>query len=307
LRFAAPGKAILVGEHAVVHGRTAIGVPVPAVRVLVEVDPGGRWLWLPSPGHDPPATDPGEVLGDLVLALSDALEAEGIDAIPPVGLVVRGGVTTGGLGTSAALCVALSRAMIDGAQAQVSDEVLARVANTGEALFHGNPSGLDAAVAAYGRPVVYRRGDMPRPVELGGPVHLVVAASQARSSTRRAVRDVADLLAREPASANALLDRIEEATQGALRALASGEQAPLAASMDLAQEALTSLHLDHPATDALRALAMERGALSAKITGAGQGGSILALAPSEAAAQALAAVLSAQPECMGAWTSSLLP
>ena len=59
----APGKVILCGEHAVVHGRPALAVPVTQVQATAYVEPGGRGFWIEAlarrtrlddaPGDDP--------------------------------------------------------------------------------------------------------------------------------------------------------------------------------------------------------------------------------------------------------------
>ena len=53
-----------------------------------------------------------------------------------------------------------------------------------ERVFHGNPSGVDAAVAARGGCVFFRKGEALERVRVRGPLHLCVGNTGIASSTQ---------------------------------------------------------------------------------------------------------------------------
>ena len=62
-------------------------------------------------------------------------------------------------------------------------------------------------------------------------------------------------------------------------ALEDGDMGALATALNGAQDDLRSMGVSHPALEQLLAVARQNGALAAKLTGSGQGGCLIALAP----------------------------
>ena len=101
----AGGKLILLGEHAVVHGQPAIATGVPAgIRVAVRPRSDARRT---VGGSDP-------VDARLAQAIAVAAERIGVPASSGFDLGIEGDLPDAvGLGSSASLSVALSRALGD--------------------------------------------------------------------------------------------------------------------------------------------------------------------------------------------------
>ena len=88
-------------------------------------------------------------------------------------------------------------------------------------------------------------------------------------------------------------------------ALATGNLAELASALNGAQDDLRSLGVSHPALEQLLAVARQNGAVAAKLTGSGQGGCMIAVAPEESIANSLSQKLSAAG-ATATWVEPLL-
>lgn len=252
----ANGKLILLGEHAVVYGHRAIAAAVSR-GVTVRLSP--------RPG--PTALTRGPCDARLAQVLAVALPAEGwgveIDSELPLGR---------GMGSSAALSVALLRARAAASGRSLSFEELHEQGFALERIFHGDPSGLDHAVAALGGALLYRRGQAPQPLSMPSyPV--VVLDSGSAGDTAQMVAAVA---AQRP-TINPALQAIGELVERILPQL--DDPQALGEAMNEAQARLTEIGVSTPALDDLVALSRAEGAVGAKLAGAGGGGVVLALTP----------------------------
>lgn len=252
----APAKAILFGEHAVVYGRPALAIPVHGMSLEVRRQ---------APG------DPGlqEVTAEAWRLLGQEGEPPGVRAASsiPVGA---------GLGSSAALCVGLLRAL---SPEPLDPRELARLAHRLEHRFHGTPSGIDTTVVALGRPVWFRRG---RPVEelaVGRPLRFLLLDSGERASTAEVVAEVRRRHQEDRANLEALFDALGWIAHSGRRALQEGDEAELGRLMLACHRQLQDLGVSSAGLDRLVERALAAGARGAKLSGAGRGGHVLALVP----------------------------
>ena len=191
-----------------------------------------------------------------------------------------------GMGSSAALAIALIRARAD-LEGRTAD--FAECHRDGfviERIFHGNPSGVDHTVSAMGGGVRYRRGQPIRPLALP-PLTLVVMDTGVAGDTAQMVAGVAAL-----PDCSVRLARIGAVTEAVADAL-SGPPSKLGALLVENHRLLQEIGVSTPALDALVDAALAAGAYGAKLAGAGGGGVALALVadpvPVLSAARALGA------------------
>jgi len=281
------GKVILLGEHAVVHGVPAIAVGIDrgarAERKPLEAGPCRLFVrgWNLAVREN-------EEHHDLARAFRALLDATRDDNPPlaPCSVDVEADLPPGGgLGCSAAMGVAIARAVDPG----LSDDALQERAMAWERVFHGNPSGVDAAVAARGGCVFFRRGEALERVRVRGTLHLCIGNTGIASSTKSMVDAVARLRARRPDVVAKSFEGIHTLAKNARLAIEAGDRSALGRLMDLNQMLLSGLFVSSSEIERLCGLARGAGALGAKLTGAGGGGSVVALVPSTAVGEAVLA------------------
>jgi mevalonate kinase len=282
------GKIILLGEHAVVHGCPAIAVGIER-GVTAEAKVADRDLLTLAPWNltlapDPDGDEPLERAFASVLALYPERPALDVDARVelPAGA---------GLGCSAAIGVAVLDAIDALLGVERSREDLAEAALSWERVFHGNPSGIDNTMSAIGGVAVYRRGEPLEPLRSNKPIHLVVGYSGESSSTKEMVASVARQLEDDPDRVNKAFEGIEVLVRNARFAIEAGDHVALGQLLDLNHTILRSLMLCTSKLDEMCQLARRSGALGAKMTGAGGGGCMFALAPKQDEALRLRDVL----------------
>lgn len=275
----AHGKVILFGEHAVVHGIPAIAVGIErgAAATASMLDDGPSTLrvrqWNMSVRDDDTETPLARAFRDLI----EATRRAGID-LGPVFVEAEAELPPGGgLGCSAALGVAVARAL----DPKASDETIAARANVWEGVFHGNPSGVDAAVSALGGCVQFTRGagaeSTIQRIRVPGPVHLCIGNTGQASSTRSMVEAVARLKDRRPEKTQQTFDAIHTLVKNARLAIEYGDRTAVGQMLDLNQMLLSGLFVSTPEIEQMCGAARGVGALGAKLTGAGGGGCVVAL------------------------------
>jgi mevalonate kinase len=273
----AHGKVILFGEHAVVYGSPALAVGIDR-GARAEAKPADRTT-LHVPDWNVHVTEADDVplaraLRDLVAAsgVKGAFEIEAHADLPP----------GGGLGCSAALGVAVARAIDPSASA---DAIAERVM-TWEHVFHGNPSGIDAAVASMGGCVLFQKGEPIVRVRVGGPLTLCIGHTGQASSTKSMVEAVARLRERRPEIAQKTFDAIATLVKNARFAIEAADRRAIGQLLDLNQMLLSGLFVSTPEIEDMCGSARAAGAVGAKLTGAGGGGCVVALVdePSRATA-----------------------
>lgn len=257
----ASGKLILSGEHAVVYGHQAVAVSIDrGTTVTLRRRPGATRIER-------------SVLRDerLRAAIATVLPAEG------VGVSIETDLPVGrGMGSSAALAIALirARAGLEGREADFGE--LLEDGFKVERVFHGDPSGVDHTVAALGAAVRYRASQpSPEIVPMGMPsMQLVVLDSGLTGDTRRLVEGVS---ARRP-GIDPVLERIGSLTDELVELLEMSAPAEVVGHLLTENHGLLrDIGVSTPNLDRLVSFALRAGAHGAKLAGAGGGGVVIAL------------------------------
>ncbi|MFC4128693.1 mevalonate kinase [Nocardia rhizosphaerae] len=275
-------KAILLGEHTVVHGTPAVAFPLPALPVraiarrgLHDTDfgPGAAGHFRFSVGA---VGADGTESGPRV-AVEEALRRWGLGGEPVEVRIDCDIPLARGLGSSAACAGAAVRAVADLYGRIVDPGSLYELVQCGEQVAHGRASGIDAGAVLASGPILFERG-IARPIAFAVDADLVLADTGVPGSTQQAVAGVRRRLARDPRAARGQLDRADALITSAAADLAAGRTAALGAAMLEFQGLLAELGVSTPQIDELVRAALDAGAFGAKLTGAGLGGCVLALA-----------------------------
>lgn len=282
----APGKVIISGEHFVVHGATALAAAIEK-KVRVEAARSDR-LRITSDLRDPEALKPARKVVD---SLYRARKAE-----PRVSISIASELAEGaGLGSSAATMVAVAGATSALEGWGLDQAAMASAGEAGEKLVHGNPSGIDATASAMGGVILFKRGEEPRRVELPAPVTLLVAFSGRRRNTGTLVRRVTGMKETYPSLFASLCESATLVSNLCADALLKGDTKSLGRLMTYGHAVLARAGASNKTLDELVDLCLSLGCLGAKLTGAGGGGSVLAVPPADAEeARAVAEKLSSR-------------
>jgi mevalonate kinase len=292
----APGKIILFGEHAVVYGRPALAVPVRQVQATAEVEASSRsgvWIAAPDIGL---ASELAQLASDqpLAAAVRGVFSALGIAGFPAIQIRISSSIpVASGLGSGAAVSVALIRALSAHLGQPLSDEQVSALTFEIEKLHHGTPSGIDNTVVTYARPVYFVKGQPPETFKVGAPFTIVIGDTGVAASTKAVVSDVRQLWQTAPRRWEDVFDRVGKIARQARAAIESGDLSALGPLMDANQALLRIMSVSSPELERLLSAARAAGAQGAKLSGGGRGGNMIALAPKEKAPAVAEALLSA--------------
>lgn len=279
----APGKIILFGEHAVVYGQPAIAIPVTKVYATAKITPnlesapGRVHLEASQIGLD---ADLSELERDhpLAKAIHISLESIAPQHVPAFKLQVDSGIPiSAGMGSSAAVSVAIIRAVSAFLGGRLSPEEVSQMAYEVEKLHHGAPSGIDNTVIAHQQPVYYIKEKPIRFLKIKKPTHWVIADTGEKTPTLETVSAVHALHAADSQRYGRIFEAIGALVQKAQRALEQGDLTALAWLMNENQRLLEQLNVSSASLNALIQAARSAGAAGAKLSGGGRGGNMIAL------------------------------
>jgi hydroxymethylglutaryl-CoA reductase len=279
-------KVVLLGEHAVVYGRHAIAAPVPmTTKALVEDCDRGIHLLIPRWGVEYElASNPQErrsferPAGVVLDKLGLSGQAMRIEVFPEVPRSM-------GLGGSAAMAVAIVRALDKHFKLGLDDEEVNALAFESEKVAHGSPSGLDNTLACYARPLVYRPGEPPliEPLNIQRPIPAVIGMTGYEGLTAKTVGRVREAWKKDRKLYERVFDQIDALTLRAVQAIQDNDLKTLGELMNICHGMLNALQVSTPELEQLVDLSRENGALGAKLTGGGGGGSIIAICDGDTA------------------------
>lgn len=308
IEASAPGKIILAGDHAVVHGKPAILAAVNLrcrAKLLPRSD--NQIEIISSQISERSITTSKEIVEKTILArkvweefhktnskeLLKQITPKDLDLVEiGIGemflttakriktgftLIIESDIPVGaGLGSSASVAASVIKALDKFLDTRLSKEQLNNIVYETEKKKHGASSGVDVAAAVYGNLLWFRKEtDFLRvvtPLNLNGANILknitLIMTGRPEASTGETVRFVMEMFKKSPASVQAVFDEIEFFTKDILHALHTNDQKRLLDSLNNCGDQLEKLGVVPPAAKAIINQVRNLGG-AAKITGAG--------------------------------------
>ncbi len=280
----APGKIILFGEHAVVYGYPAIAIPLNQLKATARI--------VPEPSFTPgtiqisaPQINLQDTLTNLpenhpiAAAVRLGVETAQVKHIPAITIQITSSIPiAAGLGSSAAVTIAILRALTSFFGIHLSNERISNLAFEVEKIQHGTPSGIDNNVIAHQQPVFYKASQPIEFLHIRQPSHWIVADTGQKSSTKQTVADVRLQYEADQKSISAIFTKIGRISEQARQSLITGEIDHLGKLMNENQQLLEALNVSSEPLNTLIQAARSAGAAGAKLSGGGRGGNLIVLA-----------------------------
>jgi len=277
------GKTILIGDQFVLDEVPAIVSAIPFETVTtVERTSGKGWTLednrIEAPGYKEKKKE------QQVGSINKVLEVMNIDVEKnPIKITVAGNLLAGsGVGASAASCVSLARALNEEFKLGYTIEEINRVAWQGEFPYHGVASGVDNTASTYGGLLRFwlkdgkqnfERVKTPKPFE-------IVLCNSGITANTAALDEFIDVQKKDnPKLFRSRLDTIISQGTDLKQALEAGDLAKAGGIMTENHKLLIDMDMSHEILDVLCKMALDNGALGAKVTGGGRGGYMIALTP----------------------------
>jgi mevalonate kinase len=213
----------------------------------------------------------------------------------PIKISYGGSLLAGsGVGASAAHCVSLARALNDEFNLGLKIEEINHFGWEGEFAYHGIPSGVDNTASTYGGLLLYQIKNEQKIFEriaIKQPVEVVLGNSGITADTSLLDAYVEELKARDPQRFSANLHTITDQAVTMKKALEEFDLKKVGKLMSANHRLLKTMGLSHPKLDYLCEMALELGALGAKVTGGGRGGYMNALTPGKSLQHKIASAM----------------
>ena len=298
IRASCPGSVMILGEHAVLHGRRALACAINRRLTVVLAPRTDTRIQIHS------------ALGDTNAELED-LKPEGPLRFALAALAgQRGRLGHGldiqiesefsdrvGLGSSAAVTVAITAAVHAIAGLAVPPETLHEECLDAIRAVQGIGSGADAAASIWGGIVLYR--DQPRALrKLPNRCPLTLVYSGYKTPTRDVVLRVEAARSKDRQGFERIFDRIDGSVAEAAQAVERRDWARLGTLLNENQALMSQMGVSTPELDdIISQLRRSPGVLGAKISGSGLGDCALALgaaAPADMPYQRIPVQISSQ-------------
>ena len=268
ITVSAPGKLLLFGEHAVVYGQPCI---VTAVNQRLSVT--------------------AEESADVSIHAPQVKETKFVDATVKAFFSKYGqhgaklSITSEfshevGFGSSSAVTVATIKALGILFDIKLTDREIFDLAYKVTLDIQGVGSGFDIAAATYGGTLYFKKGGGVIEPMNGSDMPLIVGYTGIKADTPSIVRDVAEKQKKYPEKVNKIVEAIGKLTQEARGKMIEADWERVGKLMDFNQEYLRDLGVSSEKLESLIAASKKAGAWGAKLSGAGGGDCMIALAES---------------------------
>ncbi len=290
----APAKVILFGEHFVVYGEPAIVLAIDKrayakaekredkklclrsanLKLAVGIENGNFKIEEGDVKEVKMKFEPVKAAVEKVLELygeNVGLDVEIKSTVP----------VAAGLGFTAAVVAAVTAATGALLNVRMPKEEVFRITYEVEKTVHGTPSGIHPAISIFGGTLLFQMDTGFKPLEVKTDIPLVIGDTGVERSTRVQVEKVREVTERYPHIMEPLKRAAREIVLKAVEAFKENSLETLGELMNINHGLLYSIGVSDESLEWLINTAQKAGALGAKLTGAGGGGCMIALAKTE--------------------------
>ena len=275
--FSAHGKVILLGEHAVLRGNSALVFPLKS-QILRLITHRGASRSISIQDNLP---DGVSAVFESLLEEALQLTHRSFTGCPEGHFALCGNLLPGqGLGFSAALCLLVAKWVY--AQQLTSKQAIIQLAHQLEQRFHGKSSGIDIIGTLEHEPQYFETPQCYQVLSFAWKPKLYLELSEHISRTIDAVSQVSALFERNECAARLIDKNMQEAVLLALRALNGSHDSiqattRLTAALNKGYTCFKDWHLIPNSLTVRIDHLKSKGALAVKPTGAGGNGALLSL------------------------------
>ncbi len=302
ISVSAPGKLMLLGEHAVVYNRPCIVTAVgQRMHVAIEkLDDPVFQLDAPDVGvenYEKPMDQLGT--GELPkgarfveVATSRVYKDGGMPG--GIKITTRSEFSSEyGFGSSSASAVCTVKAISELYDLDLPEKSIFKYCFETVQQVQGGGSGFDIAASLYGGTLYFLTGGKTiEPLSIQS-LPLVIGYTGVKVDTMEIVREVKDLAERDPDLVEGVYNQVSELVDAAKDEITSGNFEELGKLMNFNQSLLNDLGVSSPLLDEMIKGARDAGAYGAKLSGAGKGDCMIALVPEEKRSEVALAIESA--------------
>lgn len=277
------GKTILIGDQFVLDEVPAIVSSISfETEATVERIDGDGWVLednrIEVPGYKE------KKKAQQAGSINKILEVMNIDVKKtPIKITYGGTLLAGsGVGASAASCVSLARALNAEFKLGCSIEEINRVAWQGEFPYHGVASGVDNTASTYGGLLLFylKNGQQHfEKIKTQKPFEIVLANSGVTVNTAALDEFIDQQKKSDPQLFATRLRTITDQAHEMKKALEAADLEKVGKIMSDNHKLLIDMGMSHETLDHMCKIALEKGALGAKVTGGGRGGYMVSLTP----------------------------
>ena len=262
------GKCILLGEHSILEGGSALALPLKMLKIEISFEAKKE----NSLTVNFPLQDKDEKLFWSLLREDfsefNTIGAYNIESSLPIGA---------GLGSSAALCVALNRLF----RKNIDSKELIEKSWLSEFKFHGKSSGIDPTTIVKEKALHFYKpnefSEIIFPSDFNSKFIFVLFDSRIRRTTQEIVQKSYSLKETNFILWKKTISELQSLVLKAKDNLQKNNIENLGLLLNKAHFLLSDLGVSNEELNSLQSHILKEGALGAKLTGAGRGGFLLAL------------------------------
>ncbi len=276
----APAKVILFGEHFVVYGQKAI---LCSINKRVKIT---------SEKTDEPIINVKSNLGQISVPASKPIDEINSTLIPfvyiakkmieefshdgGINIIIESEIPSGvGLGSSSACCVAAAGS-VSKLFTNYSKEDVLNLAIEAEKTIFKETSGADCTVSTFGGIIEYDKQSGFRKMDTKTDLHLVIVNTKIPHTTKKVVTKVKEFIDNNKETFSQLCDKESKIIEKVTSALNSGDLKLIGEAMIENQKYLEQIGVSNEDLNNLTQEA-NKTSFGSKITGAGDGGCIIAI------------------------------